>query len=197
MSGYTFGLTSKDNKDNFVHVDDFRKMATQRQMLLDNQDILFIIDNQNMNINKFCDSVLAKIADKDGYVEKKRCLEYLAVYANGVEVRRSFEHYKAMKFDEKYMETVFEILNKPLPDLYVEYGQIAVQLMFNMFEVYCKRWWNMERYKKIYKSENPLKWVEKVKEYPDTDSMKTLAEYKNYAQIMRKVQDILNTKIKI
>lgn len=180
---------------NKIPIEDFRRIAKQKQMLMDNEDILFIMNEHNKLVESFCDDVLPKISE-NGVVDKGEALSAFAIYANGMEVRRAYEYYKDMKFDEKYMKKVIDVLNKPLPELYMV-GQIAVQMKFQMFHVYAQRWWNMERYKKIYKADSPHKWLRKVKDYPEIDNGKAMAKEFNYPVIKRKVDDIINTKIRI
>lgn len=182
--------------DSKIHLEDFRKIATQKQLLLDGKDILFMINEHNKIINEFCDSVLPNYVDEKKMIDRRTALSYLSIYANGSEVRKAYEHFKKIKFDEKQMNLIIETLKKPLPELYA-IGQVAVQIMFVMFQSYAQKHWNEERYKKIYKSDSPIKWIRKVKEYPDVDNAKSLANFHDYANINRKVQDILNTKLRI
>lgn len=180
-----------------ISVEDFRLVALQKQMLMDNSDILFIMRDQNTMINEFCDTILPQFVDTTtNMIDKNRALELLSTFANGKEVRKAYDYYKMLKFDEKAMKEIIEILQKPVPELYM-IGQVAIQIMFGMFDAYVRKWWNEQRYSKIYKSDSFQKWLRKIKEYPEIDSATAMFKYHNYALVQRKVTDILNTKIKI
>lgn len=182
---------------NKITIEGFRQVGQQTPLLMDRPDHIFILNQHNKVISDYCDKVLPHLVDANGEIDKREALDKLATYANGVEIRKSYEHFKKVTFDEKEMKEIISILNKPLTELYRDYGQIILQVMFMKFEAYAKKNWNEQRYMKIYKSDSPMKWFRKIKEHPNVDNGKEMLTFHNYQQNRIKIENILNTKLRI
>lgn len=182
--------------ENLVNVGDFRQFGMQKKHLLDPPHIVFLLHEHDKIVNDFCDKIFPHVADANGFMDKKQALSYLAIYANGIEIRKAHEHFKKIKFNEAEMKELIEILNKPIPEL-KEYGMPFIQMAQMKFNLYARKWWNTERYKKIFKSDSFFKWIKKIQEYPNLDNGMALLEFNNFKNIDLKVQDLLNTQIQV
>jgi hypothetical protein len=181
--------------NNTISVDDFKMYVKQKKYLMDSEDLTFIKNYYDKYIEDFCDKILPRYASGEtNQIDKGKAINYLSIYVNGSEVRKSYEYFSKLVFDEKAMKEIIEILHKPLAELRT-YGQIAVQLYYFQFRTYVMKWWNDQRYKKIYKSESFVKWLKKIEEYPEIDNARAMLEFNDFQQIDRKVQLIINTSI--
>lgn len=180
-----------------VSIEDFKEFGTQKKFLLDPPHIIYLLHENDKIVSDFCEKIMPRLVDPTTkMMDKGKALTYLAVYTNGIETRKSHEHFSQLKMKEKDILPLIEILKKPIPEL-KSYGQAFIQLAHMQFSLYAKKWWNEERYKKIYKSDSFFKWIKKIEEYPDVDSGQTMLEFHDFQNIDKKVQDILTTQIKI